>query len=213
MSAMHDFLARLHESGQVVVLPFGLDRLAGEPLDAFPMLRRMDEEARLEFPGDAPAFSWPVAHWAAETFYRACQLLVCRDVSAADTLAVLRVACPQPPSPEAHYSADLVLRFLPDLLGTAQRLAAGDALVDALRELALGWPLSSVGVPGLEPGGLQHLDSLFVHPGLCRLYADRILQRCDKTRLLHDQARTAVETALGQHAELCPEIAACLFGN
>ncbi|MBE7213481.1 MAG: hypothetical protein INR65_20895 [Gluconacetobacter diazotrophicus] len=195
---MDTFLRQLTETGHVSVRPFGAEA-APEPDPGW--IAEADRRQRLEFPGEAPALSLPAARWAAATFYRACQLLVCRDVPAAEVTAALAGACPQARSPEAHYSVDLVLRRLPDLLAAARRLAAGDPLVDALLHLAREWPLSSVGVPGLEPEKLSEVGSLVAHPGLRQLYADRILQHEDTGRAGPPAVRAAVLASLGQHVE------------
>ncbi len=194
-TAMDTFLRQLSETGHVSVRPFGAE--VGED----DWLPELDRRARLELPGEAPVLSLPAARWAAATFYRACQLLVCRDVPADEVTAALAEGCPQARSPAVHYSADLVLRYLPDLLAAARRLAAGDPLTDALIRLAQEWPLSSVGVPGLAPEGLAEIDTFIGHPGLRQLYADRILQHDDTARAGHPAVRAAVAASLGQHAE------------
>ena len=200
-AAMNTFLRDLTESGHVSVPAFGsgaAERQAGDA--GTPFLLELDRRERLEFPGEAPALSLPAARWAAATFYRACQLLVCRDVPAAEIAGALAAACPQGRAPEVHYSVDLGLRYLPDLLGAGRRLAAGDPLVDALGRLAREWPLSSVGVPGLEPEELAEIDTLLGHRGLRQLYTDRVLQHGDTARAEHPAVRAAVLASLGQHA-------------
>ncbi len=211
---MSTFLLHLIESGHVSVRAFGAEGAPprGEAAETR-LLLEMDRRERLEFPGEAPALSLPAAQWATATFYQACQLLVCRDVPAAETAEALAAACPPARSPEVHYSADLVLRYLPDLLGTARRLAAGDTLVDALVRIALEWPLSSVGVPGLKPEGLSEIDTFIGHRGLRQLYADRILQHDDTGRIQHPAARAAVMASVGQHAGIFGPNFAPLLGS
>ena len=196
---MHEFLLHLAETGHVSVTPFGLESTA-PPGNGDDALLEIDRRERLEFPDEAPDLSPPSARWAAATFYRACQLLVCRDVPAGEVTSALSAPCPQRRSPETHYSVDLVLRYLPDLLATARRLAAGDILVDALCRLALEWPLSSVGVTGIEAGNLAEIDTFIAHRGLRQLYADRILLHHDLDRLRAPQARAAILASLGHHA-------------
>ena len=198
---MHEFLLHLTESGHVSVVPFDLESTvspAGD--DDTAALLEIDRRERLEFPGEAPALSLPAARWAAATFHRACQLLVCRDVPAEAVASALAVPCPPRRSPETHYSVDLVLRYLPDLLAAARRLAAGDPLVNALGQLALAWPLSSVGVAGIEAGDLSEIETFITHRGLRQLYADRILRHNDLDRLRAPPARAAVLASLGHHA-------------
>ena len=96
---------------------------------------------------------------------------------------------------------DLFFRHLPDLLAWAQRVAANDPLVAALRRLAEEWPLSSVGIANIAPGSI---DPFIAHAGLRRLYADRIIARRDSSRLADARTAEAVRSALGAHPELAP---------
>lgn len=199
---MNTFLRSLIESGHVSVHAFSMDAAERPTDDGTACLLELDRRERLEFPGEAPALSLPAAQWGAAILYRACQLLVCRDVPAAETTNALAAACPQERSPEVHYSVDLVLRYLPDLLGAARRLAAGDPLVEALRRIARAWPLSSVGIPDLKPADLAEIGTLLGHRGLRQLYVDRILQHGDTARAEHPTVRAAVLASLGQHVAL-----------
>ena len=210
IGVMNEFLRLLTESGHVAVPAFGFDHASdrGGAVEGDFMLE-MDRRARLEFPGEAPTLSPPAARWAVGAFYTACQLLVCRDVPAETVAAALKTVCPAARSPEVHYSVDLVLRYLPDLLGFARRLATGDSLVEALVRIASEWPLSSVGVPGLKPADLAEIDTLVAHRGLRQLYADRVIQHDDASRLEHPAIKAAVLASLGQHAStLHPNFAA-----
>ena len=130
-----------------------------------------------------------------------------REVDAASVQQALAAPCPRPPSASVCYSADLSLRYLPDLLSLARGIAPDDPLVAGLTALARAWPLSSVGVAGMED-----LDvSAFVdHPSLRQLYVDRIIERGDVSRLKHPAVRAAVGEALGAYPDLAPRVAAAL---
>jgi hypothetical protein len=108
------------------------------------------------------------------------------------------------PSPEVCYSTDLALRVLPQLLALARGVALDDPLVIGLNTLAHDWPLSSVGVP--EVTNVD--ESPFIdHPTLRRLYADRIIERRDVSRLTDPRVVAAVREALGAHAaDLAPTL-------
>jgi hypothetical protein len=106
-------------------------------------------------------------------------------------------------SPGTHYSVDLVMRYLPDLMNFAAGAAERDPLVEHLRRWAQQWPLSSVGIRGL---GDVSIDGFAESPGLMRLYADRILARPDTSRLADPRARQAVQCAVGMHQELAGKV-------
>jgi hypothetical protein len=75
--------------------------------------------------------------------------------------------------------------------------------------LAMGWPLSSVGVPGLAS---VELDVPMFWDDLClrQLYVDRVIARGDTSRLNRPEVRLAVMAALGAEGERVPAIARAL---
>jgi hypothetical protein len=113
--------------------------------------------------------------------------------------------CPEPGSPSVHYSVDLFLRYFPEVFIPAQKLAPGDPLIAELLKLGAAWPLSSIGIPGVEPANLEAIVS---SPCLLRLYADRVIQKEDCARLKDQRIADAVRSGLGDHPELAPAISA-----
>jgi hypothetical protein len=140
-------------------------------------------------------------------FYRLCQFTVCRDIGAEQIAAVCREPCPAARSPETDWSVDLTLRHLPEIFQLARHLSEGDPLVQELKRLASAWPLSSVGIVGLEN---LSLDSFIGHPVLRRLYADRIVAAEDVSRLNDSRINDLLRADLGIHHELAPALASKL---
>jgi hypothetical protein len=146
-------------------------------------------------------------------FYRACQFAVFRDVPAEAVAGALSVPCPGATavtavaqSPAVHYSVDVVFRFLPDLARFARSAADNDPLLEPLQRWARQWPLSSVGMAGVDGA-----DVAFVaHPALLALYVDRVIATRDRSRLADERVRQAVRAALGLHPQLAPDLAAAL---
>ena len=110
-------------------------------------------------------------------------------------------------SPETHYSVDLVFHYLPDLMRFARSAAAADPLVEHLRRWARKWPLSSVGIEGVDD---VSIDGFADSPGLMRLYADRVIAAGDTSRLSDPRVRQAVGGALGMYEDLGGRMAAAL---
>jgi hypothetical protein len=204
--SLASFLNSIRDGTPVTVPPQpGID--PAERAAVTGILHSLDAAARPDIAHDAPPLLPDVALWAAERLYRACQFLVYRDVNADDVRASFAVPCPQPPSPAVCYSADLVLRHHADVHTLARGVARDDPLVDGLLTLARTWPLSSVGIP--EVGKVD--ASAFVgHPGLRRLYADRIIERNDRSRLDDPAVLAAVREALGAFPSLAPGIWAAI---
>ena len=198
------FLTQLAESGVAVVT--GDEAL--EPGDgAEKIVCAWDAVQRGELAGAAPELIPAVAEWAAVRLYRGCQALVCRELPPAEMQAMLREPCPAKASAAADYSADLVFRFLPDLVALARRVARSDPLVDELLALARAWPLSSVGIGGV---GAVEAARVLAQPALRQLYVDRIIATGDAARLADDAVRAAVKSALGAFPGLAPALAAAM---
>jgi MoxR-vWA-beta-propeller ternary system domain bpX4 len=163
----------------------------------------LDLSARPHLAYDPPPLSRPAAGWALLLLYRASQALVCREIDGQAIRAVLAAPCPEAPWPSACYSADLSLRYLPELLSLARGIARDDPLVDGLLALAKAWPLSSVGVPGIEP---TDASAFLSHPSLRQLYVDRIIERGDAARLADPAVREVVRQAVGGFPNLASKL-------
>jgi hypothetical protein len=207
------FLSELFEHGRVRIdeptptatglrPPAAEDRAAAEVI-----LRERDATVRLDFPGDAPDFDPNLALWGAEQFYRACQFTVYRDVPAPVVVAILSAPCPTAPLAAQHYHLDLTFRFLPDLMRLARTAAENDPLCEQLKDWANRWPLSSVGMAGVEPDANE---PAWEDAGLLRLYVDRVIAARDLSRINNPRVRRALRAALGFYDRLAPQLAEAL---
>ena len=200
------FVDALLETGRVCV---PASRAA--PADLAAAVAELDRAVRPELAFDGPPpVDEPVAAWALTILYRGCQSLVYRDINADAVRDALSQPCPvknKKLSPAVCYSADLAFRYLPDLLSLARGVAADDPLVIGLTELARQWPLSSVGVKGLE---MVDVSPFVKHPALLQLYVDRIIERADGSRITDPRVAETVRAALGGFPGLAPELATAL---
>jgi hypothetical protein len=197
------FLRALFDHGRVHVAPPDHRLSRGDLAAAEDALREQDVASRLEGPGRLPELNIAVATWGAKTVYGTCQLIVFRQLDEQAIGEFLPAAVPPGDPPSRHWSVDLTLRFLPDVLRQASVASEEDPLLRHLRSLAYQWPLSSVGIDGVVP---EHVDDLAASPPLLRLYVDRILARKDFRRLEHPAVREAARQAVGMHAELWPDL-------
>lgn len=167
------------------------------------VLQQFYEEDALEMPSQVPAFNAEAALHAAQYIYNAVQLIIHRDLDD-ETVEKHLAGLPEPASPEVIYSADLTLRYLPELFSLARGLSPLDIVVTKLKATATRWPFSSVGV---EPEGEYTLENILGHASLKYAYADRILVKKDKNRAGHPQAKELIATILGDYIkELWPEL-------
>lgn len=151
-----------------------------------------------DMPGEAPAFDSDTALWAAGFIYRAAQLIRLRHIDHNGIEQWLPKHAGAA-GPEAVYSADLCLRYLPDLLSIAKNLAPADPLVQRLRETAAQWPFSSTGM-NIYPA--ISLTVITEHPSLLQAYTDRIIASKDSNRCNDPVVMTAVKASLGSYADL-----------
>lgn len=178
--------------------------------EALQRLTEFEGTWRESLAGNPPPFDPARALAAAETMFRACQCLVYRELDPQELLSAALIPEPAPRSPSDHYSADLAFRFLPDVWRLGRDIAANDPLVSCVQELAVRWPLSSVGIAGLpavQIGGFVDDRSLLT------LYIDRIVERSDRSRLDNSRVRNALREACGLYSELVPELAEALDGD
>ena len=178
-----------------------------DDVDALPLLQQLDAVARQELALELPAFSPAAALWAARLFHQLCRFVVCREICE-DEIKAACIPWPGSRGPESDWSADLTLRHLPNLFRLARHLSNADPLVEEIKRIAGEWPLSSVGMSGLEK---IKPDSFTAHPGLRRLYADRIIAAGDKSRLGDAPTDNLLRADLGVHRDLAPHLAASLF--
>jgi hypothetical protein len=171
VSEFADFLERLL-SGQSLVF-------AGRPLarrrdqgEALAVLQEAYARYALEVAGPPIPFQARIALHAAVLVWRACWLVECQQEIPRYHKHIVLERGPQ--SPSDHLSADLVLRFLPEVYRRAKGNVHANPLAEKLSQLLRQWPLSGVraklpeaSVTDLEFGG---------HPGLLLLYAERLAQ-------------------------------------
>jgi hypothetical protein len=131
------------------------------------------QEHRLDVAGEAIDFSPTVCLRAAEFLAWSCWFLLNRGAAAAE---VARRLSDLPPgrSPAEHLSADLLLRFGPQVHRRSRAANPQDPLSVRLEETLRRWPLSGV-LADIDAVPLTPLE--FGHPGLHLLYAERLAGR------------------------------------
>jgi hypothetical protein len=205
--SLGSFLQALAHDGRIVVSP---EPIGAPDESAVAAVHELNQRAQTELAGEPPGFSSETALWAANLLYQICQFVVCRDIGEDQIAGAFANECKAARGPETDWSADLLFRHLPALIRLAQQLSNGDPLVQELKKVAATWPLSSVGVSDLVD---LNLDTFIAHPGLARLYADRIVAAADTSRLGDPRLDDLLRADLGIHRELATEIANKLFGK
>jgi hypothetical protein len=169
--------------------------------EAMDFLMEIETAYRDTLPVGLPHVDRVAAQWALMSIYRVAQFLVFRELPEELMRTELAGKCPTGVGPEVCYSVDLSFRFLPELLRLTRAVSSHDPLLDVLRSWASDWPLSSVGMVGIEIGSVE---SILENRALSTLYADRILATNDQSRLADPHVADIVRTALGGFRELSP---------
>lgn len=226
MNQFSKFLGNLFESGELI-LEEPRSLTPGELGSGVAVIETHEEQYRAQLPFAPPVVCSEAIGWAAQSFYRAAQFIVYREIGAdqiANTFDVIdKQVNLDASSPSVHYSVDLLFRFLPDLLKFGGSANRDDPTCHAIRRWAKQWPLSSVGMDFKrdilkdEPAGHEDLakqdreiifdlDAIQRHPCLFQMYVDRILQTGDQTRVESPVVVAKLKQAIGLYPELAGEI-------
>lgn len=193
---LSEFISSLINKGEVRVAHVLQDFEEEEVRQARIHLQQYYTDDINDMPGQAPPYDEKAALWAAAYLYRTVQFLLLRHLEAAELKHYL------PPydgerTPAAIYSADLCLRYLPDIFLLAKGISPEDPLVKTLVVLATQWPLSAAAIPEVPTEGLS---AILEHPSLKRTYIDRIILTKDDEKCKHPECLPLVMEALGIHA-------------
>ncbi|MEQ1748679.1 MAG: hypothetical protein ABL974_04615 [Prosthecobacter sp.] len=210
LAPLPDFISALFVGGEVAVArepDFRSDAAESESTLQAAFQSTLQELPTVDLSGLAlvPEIALASAAW----FYRASLALADRAMPEEQVKSWAAALPAAPTTPSEVLSADITLRHLPELYALALSMSPEDPLVADLETAARRFPLSGIGIPLSEP--LPDLSLLHRHPGLWRLYFDRVIERQDNSRLRDSQVARAIQDALGEHSlELAPKIAASL---
>ena len=170
MPAFQEFLTQLLDQGKIVF------RSARVPWDQpterdLALLAEAFEAHALSVAGPRIALDPVTACEAAELVRQSSWALVNRDERLGDLKRRIRMSGP-PRTPSQHLSADLLLRYVPQILKRVRAMDPTDPLSGLLGHVLRFWPLSGV-LSDLDEGPLVPL-AFGEHPGLLLLYAERL---------------------------------------
>ena len=185
MNDLADFLADLFREGRITFRRPPQPSASASP-EVTGLLERAYEAYRLDIAGTVIALDAGIACAAAEVVRQASWALVSHHDRVEDLQRRLRM--PRSPATATdHLSADLLLRYLPQVHHRARVLDPSDSLVGLLERVLRQWPLSGV-LAGLDEGPTSPLD-FGGHEGLMLLYAERLAAREPATSLWRPEGR------------------------
>jgi hypothetical protein len=172
MASLVAFLRGLLEDGAVLLHARPHTRGDERP-EAETLLAKAFADHCLDVAGPPIVFDAGTALAVAEQLWFACWFLLHRSEPPAEVEKCLR-PCTSPVTASQHLSADLVLRFAPQVYRRARRADATDTLTKCLEQLLRWHPLAGV-LSDIEEGPLAPV-CLEDHPGLLLLYAERLAE-------------------------------------
>lgn len=206
--SLFSFLESLLTDGRVLVA--AVANSAGDAIpistsdveDGTDFLLNFEKLYRCDLPCTAPHIDTGAVRWGAITLFRACSLLSHRDADAATVSRMMSDTFQgESRTPSIHYSIDLTLRFLPDVMRYARAASPDDPLVHELKRISCEWPLSSVGIEDIDIDDVS-LNGILESDCLEKLYVDRILSTDDASRLSNPIIAQSVRAAIGIHSQL-----------
>ena len=159
-------------------------------------LERDYERECLDYPGDPPEFDQAAALWSARVVYHAAQLLLNRHHVKQD-LGYLLAPFEGDMTEGAILSADICLRFLPDVVAKARKIDPDDDLILLLEILMGYWPYSNLGLKQIP----KEDDLGLISGSAClrQLYADRVIALRVLEATENPMVKAWVITSLGEH--------------
>lgn len=158
-----------------------------------------DEYAResLEYPFKAPEFDKEAALWAAKTVYLTTQFLLCRTNTITQLKANWNIY-DKKVTASAMLSADLCLRFLPQLFLKLKEIDSGDVLVEMLQQELSKFYYSAI---GFGFNDLKIDSELLDNLCMKQMLLDRIYERTDISLAQQTLFKEGLEENFGDYKE------------
>lgn len=203
-----EFLTDLFEHGRVTVSA-PEEEAATDISAAQRVLQESARNWKQGLPPGLPEFDPDIALWGAGRLYTAAACLVYRHIGPEEIRRLLSRRDPAPRTPSEHFSVDLCLQFMKDVLRLAQAASENDPLCNQIVTLLQDWPLSAVGTPSeAEPP-----DVVLNHPALKLMYLERVVSRKDTRAMKFDTVCSALRGYAGAHQEVLPEAIVYVDGS
>ncbi len=149
------------------------------------------------YPFVAPEYNANAALWAAKVVYTNCQLILYRENKTED-LPKLLPAFDSEIDASAMLSADLCLRFLPQVLKETKYIDPDDKLIELAEEILRQWHYSSIGYE-MDNGKID-FNNLPANKCLQQLYVDRVILKKDLVRASLPYINEKIKETMGDYS-------------
>lgn len=194
-----DTIYHLRTIEQVILYDKLITIAQTEETEAALFLETEYEKEILEYPGIAPNFNSGAALWAARMVYLATQLLLHREHKMKDVKELLSFYIGVVDA-SAIISADLCLRFLPQIIAEIRKIDPEDLVIDILEKHLIQFHYSAIG-SDLDTENIN-FDAVAANDCLLQLYIDRIVQRKSIKWAQSDFIKKKLEIGFGDYQKL-----------
>lgn len=186
---------RLNEEVMLYNNILQIKELESEEVVSF--LKQEYENEILNYPFTAPQFNSESALWAAKTIYYSTQLMLYREHKEADLNNLIPDFEKEIATAEI-LSADLVLRFLPNIINQLKFIDSEDKLIALLEEKLIKWHYSGVNYK-LEINKLN-FDAIKQNKTMLQLYINKIMEFKNIELAKHSIFKSTIDDNLGLYA-------------
>ncbi len=169
-----------------------------EEMDTLEFLRDEYEKERVNYPFQAPNFNEEAAYWASKIVYFSVQLLLNRE----DKEKQLQLLLPNfkgTINASSCLSADLCLRFLPQIVEEMKQLDSEDKVNPILEEFLEVFHYSNI---GYEPTSKNLHFNWFDDKCYQQLYLNRVYLRKDKVIAQHPEINLLLLSNFGNYKKV-----------
>jgi hypothetical protein len=170
-----------------------------EEKETISFLETQYEREALDYPCQAPKFNAAAAFWGAKIVYSASQLLLYRDHNIQE-LDVFLPSYNGEIDASAILSADLCLRFLPQVVMEMKRIDAEDLVIVILERHLEYFHYAAIGFDVVSEN--INLEVVFLDACLKQLYLNRVVERKAKKTAEIEIVKGALMAGFGDYKEV-----------
>lgn len=201
MSKINNLLKTIHHLRtyeELILFTDKYDISASDEREAISFLEEEYNNESLHYPYNAPAFHKTAALWSAKLLYNVAFFFLCRNDNTSKLISVLK-PYQTLPNPSEHLSADLLMRFIPDIYSQLKSIDAQDTILPVLESHMQMFHYSSVGTDIL----VDEVDvtELFTDPCFRQLYVDRVTHKKVQKLIAIQQIKGVIKENLGDYTK------------
>ena len=188
-------LKTLREKEEVILYNNLLEIPQQHIQEALEFLANEYDKETLDYPWQAPPFDSSAAQWSMNIIYFATQLILYREHKNKD-LDRLFFPFQNKIAAKSVLSADICLRFIPQIIDQLDLIDTEDPLKKILQDILHIWHYSGLEYTSLDSENLD-FSVITSNPCLLQLYIDRVIKFKNKSVACHSTIIHHIKSSLG----------------